>query len=422
MTAGGGEARRRVLGQVVAGDQMRPMPGGALLVEPRDVEQMGRVVALAHEHGWTVLPRGGGTSSGRAAGAGRPDIVVSTARLDRLLFHDPARMVATAECGIPVRELQRQLRARKQFLPLDPPLPPAATLGGLLATNAFGPRRIRYGTARDWVLGTELVRFDGERLPAGAPAAGNASGYDLSQLYVGAWGSLGILARVHLKLAPWPPAAGLLCVSPLEREPAAALVARLLGRPLPLTAALFRSRALDAPGELLLLFEGLPELIERQVDAAAAWLRQEGAPHPPRSSAGSSARREIGEAIAGIAEPPPALRLRLNYAPGDYAPLIAELATADLGAAAEVSLPGSGVTWLVWRSVDGAREEELLRRAGEIVAVREGWAMVDRRPPERPWRGPAVVPAPESLELMRRLRRALDPAGTFPDPPFLEGT
>ncbi|MCA9726971.1 MAG: FAD-binding oxidoreductase, partial [Candidatus Eisenbacteria bacterium] len=122
-----------------------------------------------------------------------PDVLLSLERLDRVVEHNPADMVASVECGAPWHGTQTRLGERGQWIPLDPSISARSTVGGVLAMNRFGPRRLRDGTLRDWVIGTTLVRPDGDIVRAGGMVVKNVSGYDLSKLYLGSHGSLGIL-------------------------------------------------------------------------------------------------------------------------------------------------------------------------------------------------------------------------------------
>jgi glycolate oxidase FAD binding subunit len=130
-------------------------PCGVVL--PGSVDEVARVVRAAAAAGVPVLPWGGATQMAR--GTPPPDgaLVVGLRRLARVVEHEPGDLTATVEAGITLDALQAALGARDQWLPLDPPMPGAATLGGVLATNAAGPRRHGYGTARDLVIGLRVV-------------------------------------------------------------------------------------------------------------------------------------------------------------------------------------------------------------------------------------------------------------------------
>jgi glycolate oxidase FAD binding subunit len=175
------------------------------VVSPADVEQVAAVLALAHSAGLGVIPWGGGTTMGLGHPPERLDLVVRLQRLDRLLEHEPADLTATAQAGIVMAALQGQLGARQQWWPVDPPCPEQATLGGVLATNASGPKRLLYGTARDLLIGIKVVHADGSISKAGGKVTKNVTGYDMMKLYIGSLGTLAVLVEATLKLRPLPP-------------------------------------------------------------------------------------------------------------------------------------------------------------------------------------------------------------------------
>jgi len=130
-------------------------------VFPGNKEEVAAVLVLAGEESVPVTPWGGGTKLAVGAPPGRVGIVLATRRLNRLLEHEPGDLTATAEAGIGFAALQAKLGERGQWLSLDPPFADRATLGGVLAANASGPRRHLYGTSRDLLIGLTVVSADG---------------------------------------------------------------------------------------------------------------------------------------------------------------------------------------------------------------------------------------------------------------------
>ncbi len=145
------------------------------------------------------------------------DVVLSTARLNRLLEHEPGDLTAIAEAGLRLSELQAALAPHGQMLALDPPGDP--TLGACLAGDLSGPRRHRYGAMRDLVLGVTVVLADGTVASSGGKVVKNVAGYDLGKLFSGSRGRLGLIARIALRLHPRPSAERTL-VGPAELWPA----------------------------------------------------------------------------------------------------------------------------------------------------------------------------------------------------------
>jgi glycolate dehydrogenase FAD-binding subunit len=174
------------------------------VVIPGDIAQVAAVLALAHREELAVVPWGGGTTMAMGHPPERLDLVLSLARLNRVLEHEPADLTASVQAGISIAALQAQLGSHRQWWPVDPPLPATATVGGVLASNASGPKRLLYGTVRDLLIGITVVHADGGISKAGGKVTKNVTGYDMMKLYIGSLGTLAVIAEATLKLRPVP--------------------------------------------------------------------------------------------------------------------------------------------------------------------------------------------------------------------------
>ena len=174
------------------------------VVAPDSVETLAAVIGFASEQGLKLAPRGGGTKMDLGMPPKRVDLIVSLERLNKVIEYAPADMTATVQAGIRLADLQANLAQEGQRFPLDPPHSNACTIGGVLSTNSSGALRWTYGTARDLVIGTKVVQADGTVVKAGGKVVKNVAGYDLNKMYIGALGTLGILAEVTLKVQPKP--------------------------------------------------------------------------------------------------------------------------------------------------------------------------------------------------------------------------
>ncbi len=126
--------------------------------------------------------------------------------LDQIPEHVPEDMTVTVEAGVTLEALQKSLAKQQQWLPIDPPFPENATIGGIIACNASGPRRFGYGTIRDYLIGIKVVLADGKVVKSGGKVVKNVAGYDLQKLFVGSRGSLGVIVEAAFKLRPLPEA------------------------------------------------------------------------------------------------------------------------------------------------------------------------------------------------------------------------
>ncbi|HEX5158989.1 MAG TPA: FAD-binding oxidoreductase [Ktedonobacterales bacterium] len=175
-----------------------------MVAEPSSAETLARLLAFADGEGLKVLPRGGGTHAGVGFPPSGSDIVLSLAGLNAIVEHAPHDQTVTVQAGLPVATLQRHLAQAGQWLALDPPLRPGATVGGLIATAVAGPRRLRYGGVRDQILGVQVALADGTIARGGGKVVKNVAGYDLPKLFTGSLGTLGVVLSASFRLYPLP--------------------------------------------------------------------------------------------------------------------------------------------------------------------------------------------------------------------------
>ena len=174
------------------------------VVVPTSVQEMQDVLQLAVKQGLSIMPAGAGTKLGIGNLPQKVDVVLATTHLNSVVEYEPADLTVTVEAGIRLADLQTELARHRQYLALNPPYADRCTIGGIVATNASGSLRLRHGTARNQVLGLRVVRADGTVVKSGGKVVKNVAGYDLNKLYIGAFGTLGIITEVTLKLSPIP--------------------------------------------------------------------------------------------------------------------------------------------------------------------------------------------------------------------------
>src|SRR6185295_12128722 len=198
-------------------------------------------------------------------------LVLGLKRLDRGLEHEPGDLTVTVEAGRTVAALQSTLHERGQWLSLDPPDAERATIGGVLASNASGPRRQLYGTARDLLIGVTVVTADGTLVRGGGKVVKNVAGYDLPKLFVGSFGTLGVIVEVTVKLRPRPDDERLVIVTFDRLKDAGAAVRAVMASDLiPNAIELLDAGALrplgvsGAAAALVIGFDGLAEQVAWQ--------------------------------------------------------------------------------------------------------------------------------------------------------------
>jgi glycolate oxidase FAD binding subunit len=308
----------------------------------------------------------------------RLGIELHTTRLNRVLEHSQADMVVSVEAGITLEALQAHLAKAGQFLPVDPFNSPGHTIGGLLATGWAGPLRLRFGSARDFLIGIRVALPDGKLASGGGRVVKNVSGYDMMKLHYGALGTLGVIVAASFRVFPKPMHD--VSIESFHQSVDEAWVAanRLLTMPLP-PAAL----ELFSDGRAVARFLGSPDAVSRMV-ADAGWKTAD-----PSMWAEHSQR--AAQTWARIAVPRSELQSILK-----------ELPAGERWWAS----PGVGIAnWSVEASVSdipGVREK---------VEAAGGTLVMLAAPDEVMREVGAWGRRPETLGIMQRLKHAFDPNG-----------
>jgi glycolate oxidase FAD binding subunit len=175
-----------------------------LVLEPANDLQLASALRLASDERLAVIPRGGGSKIGWGRPPARADLVLSTARLNKILEHAASDLTVSVEAGVTIRELQSALSRHNQRLAIDVLWPKSATVGGIVSTNDSGALRLRFGSLRDLIIGVTIALPDGTLASSGGKVVKNVAGYDLPKLVTGAFGTLGVITRANFRLHPLP--------------------------------------------------------------------------------------------------------------------------------------------------------------------------------------------------------------------------
>jgi glycolate dehydrogenase FAD-binding subunit len=256
----------------------------AKIMEPADADDAARSLRLCDQASAAVVVWGGGTQMRLGSPPRGYDIAFSTGRMTRLIEYEPADLTCRVEAGMRLADLQAALGAQGQRLPLEPPHPDRATVGGMVAANTSGLNRARYGTVRDWVIGIAVAYPSGKVARAGGKVVKNVAGHDLMKLHIGALGTLGVVAEVNLKVQARPQ--GSATVLGHFEAPVAAIEAGMkLARQYlaPAASIVLDRNALWACGltvdwtwALALKVEGYAREVEAATDVAVAAIREAG--------------------------------------------------------------------------------------------------------------------------------------------------
>jgi glycolate oxidase len=253
-----------------------PFPPG-LVVRPRERAQVAELVALCHELGVPLSPRGAGTGTVGGCLADHGGVVLDLAGLDRILDIDERSLLAEVEPGVINAALQDAAEARGLFYPPDPASWKQCSLGGNVATNAGGPRACKYGVTGNFVLGLDVVTGTGEPLRVGHRSIKGVTGYNLAGLLVGSEGTLAVTTACTLRLVPRPAAALTLLASFADEIDACAAVHRCQTGGVVPTALEFADRLcvrtlLDAGGLAVPVPDAARALLWIEIDGDAAGL------------------------------------------------------------------------------------------------------------------------------------------------------
>jgi glycolate oxidase len=199
----------------------------AVVVFPADTAQVEQLVLLANQTNTPITPRGAGTgmTGGSVAVCGGAVLVFS--RMNRIISIDSENLVACIQPGVITGRFQEAVEEKGLFYPPDPSSAAFSTIGGNVAQCAGGPRAVKYGVTRDFVLGLEVVTGKGEVISTGVKTAKGVVGYDLTRLIVGSAGTLALITRIFLRLVPLPESVKTLTAVFERMEDAAGAVARL---------------------------------------------------------------------------------------------------------------------------------------------------------------------------------------------------
>lgn len=284
-----------------------------LVFSPSTVEEASALLAATSRDALRIAFVGGGTEIDLG---GRPealDAVVRTERLARIVEHAPSDQIVVCEAGVRLADLQAALSVHRQRLAIDPPWPDRATIGGIVAANAFGPLRARYGSIRDLIIGVSLVRADGNPARGGGKVVKNVAGFDLPKLMVGSLGTLGLITSATFRLHPVPENSRTVLLRRLSASQIRALVREIRSAQLEPTSVLALSGG--GPMDVGVVFEGFEAGVTQQVDrfvSLAARVDASGcealdAPSAAGFRARHEALRTSGTFRAKIAAPPSAL-------------------------------------------------------------------------------------------------------------------
>ncbi|HEY7801840.1 MAG TPA: FAD-binding oxidoreductase, partial [Dehalococcoidia bacterium] len=380
-------------------------------VAPDNVQQLQMILREAQNHGHAVIPWGGGAHIAAGNVPAKYDIALSLAGMRRIVAYEPADLTVTVEAGITLAMLRETLGTQGQFLPLDPPGGEAATVGGALASNVQGALRHAFGTARDWLIGLTVVQPDGTVVRSGGRVVKNVAGYDMSKLYVGSLGTLGVIAEATFKLAPLPTAETTLALSCDSPHAAAMLIFAAHDAGLALHAA----ELLSPPAAYAITGGRRWTALMRAAGGARAVERT--LREVREIAAGLQARVTTPDADAvweawhdafRLAE----LSLHVRVLPSAVADVAEEL-DAVVPDAAISSTVSAGLVRMRWGTPDDGVARAAVASAQAVTGRHDGSMVIDAASPALKHEIDVFGPTRGDFAIMRRLKDELDPKRTL---------
>ena len=397
------------------------------VVLPASVQEIQDVLQFAAKRDLSIIPAGAGTKLGIGNLPQKVDVVLVTTHLNSVVEYEPADLTVTVEAGIRLKDLQTVLAQHRQYLAMNPPYADQCTIGGIVATNTSGSIRLRHGTARNQVLGLRVVRADGTVVKSGGKVVKNVAGYDLNKLYIGAFGTLGIITEVTLKLAPIPVRQAILTADFQNLQDAADTGLSVVGsQTLPMLVNLFinpESTLLKSDKDqgplvkkLVVGFGGDPETVSWQLTQVQEIMEQNGAVGVTVIEGESQQHLQ-----AAVQEFPADNRntetviVKLNLKRTDIAGIASQIVDADWAADVQMmALLGSGVLYLTIPAASDTDFQTLadaLTQLRQSVMVVQGNLIIEAAPPELKRHIDVWGSAEGTLRLMKQIKAKFDPEG-----------
>ncbi len=376
-------------------------------LKPRDAKELRQAVEWALNEGVTLDVRG----TGSKLALGKPikcDQVLDLSGISGIVDYAPEELVVTLRAGTPLREVEALLAQRNQMLAFEPPdlgpllgrAPGEGTLAGTLMGNFAGPRRLSAGAARDHLLGFSGVNGRGEAFKSGGRVMKNVTGYDLSKLLAGSWGTLAVLDEVSVKVLPAPDQTRTLLLLGLDDAAAVKAMCAAMGSPHEV------SGAAHLPGRTALRVEGVAPSVEARLNGLRELLADIGAKTEELGTLESRTFwREIRDA-APLGAAADDIVWRLSCAPTDGPGIVSRVMAARPATKAFYDWSG-GLIWLALPA--SADADHALVRGGL-----RGHATLIRAPEAVRAAVPVFQPPPAALAaLSARVKESFDPKGLF---------
>ncbi len=395
-------------------------------VSPASTEQVADIIKEANKSETTLVPWGGGSKQHVGSCLESADAVLCLKNMSHIVELDASNFSVQVQAGIVNAELQKQLAEQNLFFPLDPFYTETSTIGGEIATNANGPRRIMYGTVRDLVLGVTVVTPTGDIVHTGGKTMKNVAGIDLCRMYIGSWGTLGVITEAVLRLFPLPEASVGTYAIFSSPDDAFRLVGQLLNSPLTPSAieladSIAGRNTAEAigvrlnDGEVLLIVnsEGTKGDVERHRKdiaslAEANKAKMTMALKDEKTSRPWQVYRDVHQAMLGAS--PSALQGKASVPISKLGDMLQQVKRTGASQGVEIGVTakcGSGILYTYL--VDGADKLGSITSELQQAATSLGGFFLIESAPLSVRKELATLPPRDDYKIMKRLKTAFDP-------------
>ena len=379
-------------------------------------------IAESERAGEAVAFIGGGTDLEIGSPPDRLDLVIRTEKLNRVVEHAPSDQIIAVEAGATLAQVQERVGAHGQRLALDPPLPHRATIGGIVAANAFGPLRTRYGSVRDLIIGISIIRSDGVLAHGGGKVVKNVAGFDLPKLMVGSLGTLGMIATATFRLHPLPESSETLLMKNRNAAGLRSLIQEM--RQAQLEVAAVVAIAAGSGFDIAVRFEGFRAGVVAQRDRLSRLstcdvLDADSAKtfcdrHDSIRGAGLGPRASgLGTVRLKIAALPSAIEM---VSTSVVAPLLGAMKNGGF-----VWYPMSGLGFITGTSIDDRQIATAIENAREWLVKARGSLTIEAAPASIRGDASAWGESSPALSLMKSMKQKFDPGRRFAPGRFVGG-
>jgi glycolate oxidase FAD binding subunit len=395
------------------------------LVSPASRDEVAECLAVAASEGWATIAAGamGWLDCGNPVA--RADVVLSLRRMKRIVYYSPPDLTLVAEAGVTLGQLKAETQVHRQWLPLDSPGGNRVTVGALAACNSSGTLRLGFGSPRDYVIGLRLAHADGRSSKSGGRVVKNVAGYDMNKLYVGSYGTLALLTEVTFKLRPLYERDATVQLSAVDPGTPFQAAQRVLESRDLLPASLFYIRGLvDHPNEAVgVRFVESRSVVMHQVERIKSLMGDLPGQAAISGITNIDIIEEAGserywEMVGGF-DSESLITARLSVPPAR----VFEAASRCIGLAPDATLAadlGVGIVRFGTTS-DGATGIRLLEQLRGAARQLDGTLFIERAPLELKQAMDSWGEVRSGAEVMRGIKRELDPAGLLSPGRFAAG-